>query len=84
MIARGGWCSKEVARPFEVGVRIFATSPIRDWEVDLVSSFFELLYSLKGRQGCEERICWIPSKRRKFEVKSYYHVSSITTSFPFP
>jgi hypothetical protein len=56
---------------------IFFTRPVHDWEVDLVSSFFELLYSLRVRQGGEDRICWIPSKRRKFEVRSYYHVLSI-------
>jgi hypothetical protein len=27
------------------------------------------------------RICWIPSKRHKFEVKSYYHVLTISTGF---
>jgi hypothetical protein len=59
------------------------TRPVHDWEVDLVSSFFELLYSLKVRQGGEDRICWIPSKRRKFEVRSYYHVLSILTSSLF-
>jgi hypothetical protein len=48
------------------------------------SSFFEMLYSLRVRQGGEDRICWIPSKRRKFEVRSYYHVLSIPASSPFP
>jgi hypothetical protein len=49
----------------------------------LVSSFFELLYSLILRQGDEDRICWIPFKRRKFEVRLYYHVVSILTSSSF-
>jgi hypothetical protein len=52
--------------------------------VDLVSSFFEMLYSLRVRQGDVDRICWIPSKRHKFEVKSYYHVLTIPTGSPFP
>jgi hypothetical protein len=38
------------------------TKPMNDWEVDLVTPFFDLLYSLKLRQGSEDKICWIPSK----------------------
>jgi hypothetical protein len=50
----------------------------------MVSSFAEMLYSLKIRQGYVDRICWIPSKRHKFEVKSYYHMLIVSTSFMFP
>jgi hypothetical protein len=39
-------------------------------EVDLVTSLFDLLYSFKLRQDGEDKICWIPSKRRRFEVRS--------------
>jgi hypothetical protein len=49
----------------------------------MVSSFFEM-YSLKVRQGDMDRICWIASKRHKFEVKSYYHVLTISMGFMFP
>jgi hypothetical protein len=42
----------------------------------VVSSFVELFYSHGVRQGGDDRNCWIPSKRKKFEVKSYYHVLS--------
>jgi hypothetical protein len=31
--------------------------------VDLVASFFELLYSIRLRQGGEDKICWIPSNK---------------------
>jgi len=56
---------------------------VHDWEVDLVSSFFGCC--ILSEEGKEERIefCWIPSKRRKFEVKSYYHVLSNYASFLF-
>ena len=57
---------------------------MHDWEMDFVSSFFELFYSLILRQGDEDRICWIPFKRRKFEVRLYYHVVSILNSSSFP
>jgi hypothetical protein len=59
---------------------IFFTRPMHDWEVDLVSSFFDPLYFLRVKQGGEVRICWIPSKRRKSEVRSY-HVLSIPGSY---
>jgi hypothetical protein len=52
--------------------------------VDLVSSFLEMLYSLRVRQRDVDRICWISFKRYKFEAKSYYHVLTILTSSPFP
>jgi hypothetical protein len=50
------------------------TRLVHDWEVDLVTSFFDLLYSLRLRQGIKDKICWIHSKRRTFEVISFYHV----------
>jgi hypothetical protein len=49
---------------------LFFTKLVLDWEVEVVTSFFELLYSHIIRQGGEDRICWIPSKRKKFEEKS--------------
>jgi hypothetical protein len=33
------------------------TRPVHDWEVDLVSRFFELLYSQRVRHGGEDKIC---------------------------
>jgi hypothetical protein len=35
---------------------IFFTRPVHDWEVEVVSSFFQL-YSHRLRQGGEDRIC---------------------------
>jgi hypothetical protein len=45
---------------------------MHDWKVEMISSFFEL-YSQRVRQGDEDNIYWIPSRRKMFEVKSYYH-----------
>jgi hypothetical protein len=44
--------------------------PIHDWDMEAVSQFFELLYSQHIRQGGVDKICWIPMKRKNFEVKS--------------
>jgi len=41
----------------------------------VVSRFFEM-YSLKVRYEGEDKICWISSRRKSFEVKSYYKVLS--------
>jgi hypothetical protein len=46
--------------------------PVHNWELEEVSSFFELLYSQQIRHGGEDKICWTPLKRKNFEVKSYY------------
>jgi hypothetical protein len=39
--------------------------------------FFKLLYSQKIRNGSEDKICWDPSKKKIFEVKSYLLLGSI-------
>jgi hypothetical protein len=64
-------------------IHCFFTRPAYDWEVEVVSSFFELLYSQRVRQEGDGRICWIPSKRKLFEVKSYYCVLSILGNSSF-
>jgi len=46
--------------------------------------FLNLLYSLKLSRGGEETMCWIPSKRRKFEVRSFYKALSHPTGSSFP
>jgi hypothetical protein len=38
------------------------TKPIQDWEVEVVLSFFERLYSFRLRQGDDDRIGWSASK----------------------
>jgi hypothetical protein len=49
----------------------------KDWEAEVVLAFFGMLYSLKWRQGREDCIRWIPSKRKKFEVQLFFHELSI-------
>jgi hypothetical protein len=48
----------------------------------VVTRFFEM-FSLKVRCEGEDKICWIPGRRKLFEVKSYYNVlsSPIQSSF---
>jgi hypothetical protein len=42
---------------------IIFTRQVPDWEVEMVLSFFERLYSLQLRHGEEDRIGWSPSNR---------------------
>jgi hypothetical protein len=49
---------------------------VHDWKMKVVSQFFELLYFQQIRQGGVDKICWLPLKRKNFEVKSYYKVMS--------
>jgi hypothetical protein len=53
--------------------------------VELAYSFFEMLYSLRvGQLGKETWIEYVGSfPRDKFEVKSFYHVLTISTGSPF-
>jgi hypothetical protein len=56
---------------------------VHDWEVKAVSRFFGLFYSQKVRYGGDDTICWIPSKRKSFEVKSYNQVLSTPVWYTF-
>jgi hypothetical protein len=62
---------------------ILFTRPVHDWNVEVVSLFFVLLYSFEGMKG-EDKICWILSRRKSFEMKSYYKVLSIPIHSSFP
>jgi hypothetical protein len=48
---------------------VYFVRSAQDWEVVLVLAFFEELYSFRRRQGSDDYIRWIPSKRKKFEVR---------------
>ena len=53
---------------------VIFSRPVHNWEMEVVSQYFELLYSQHIRQGGVDKICWIPVKRQNFEVKSNYQV----------
>jgi hypothetical protein len=44
-----------------------------------------MLYTLKVRSEGEDKMCWIPARKKSFQVKSYYKVlsSPIQSSFPW-
>lgn len=57
---------------------------VQDWEEELVSSLLNLLYSLRVRENCEDQMGWIYSRRKKFEVRSFYQILHITAENSFP
>ena len=48
--------------------------PAQDWELEVVDSFMELLYSLVIRPDCMDSLHWTPSRHGIFEVSSFYSV----------
>lgn len=50
---------------------VLFTRYAQDWEVEMVMSFFDKLYSTRIRHGEVDRVVWNLSKRRNFEVKTF-------------
>jgi hypothetical protein len=46
----------------------------QDWEVEMVISLYERLYSHRIQHGAVDRLVWSLSKRGHFEVMSFYKV----------
>ena len=57
---------------------------VQDWELDVISSFFEMLYSCRISQGIVDHIRWSPSKKGLFEVKLFYKALSSQNYEVFP
>ena len=48
----------------------------QDWEMEVVIDFYGKLYETRCHAGGVDRICWIPSKRKVFEVRYFFGVLS--------
>ena len=55
-----------------------------DWELESISNFFDLLYSVSPKVQGEDQICWKPSASKVFQVRSFYHVLSSKEGVTFP
>jgi hypothetical protein len=55
------------------------------WEVDVLASFFTLLYSIRLDSDGEDKLWWSPSRKGKFDVRSFYKILAYkeTTHFPW-
>ena len=47
---------------------------IHDWEVDMVASFYSLLYSFRSRREGEDKLWWKPSRKGTLDVRSYHKI----------
>jgi len=63
---------------------ILFARPVHDWEVEAVSRFFGILYNFKVSSEGEDKLCWVPARKKSFEVKSYYQLMSSPTQSSFP
>jgi len=56
-----------------------------DWEVDVLASFFTLLYSIRLDRDGKDKLWWSPSRKGKFDVRSFYKILAYkaTTNFPW-
>ena len=59
--------------------------PAQDWELELVASFIDLIYSGLRRKNVVDELCWIPPSKQTFDVRSFYRAvhSSIQLSLPW-
>ena len=71
------WTSGRVHWNFQ-----FRHSP-QDWEEDSFDRFLAIVYSSKVRGVDPNKVCWKPTKRRGFEVRSFY-LSFYTSTISFP
>jgi hypothetical protein len=62
---------------------VIFTRLVEDWEMEMILSFFERLYSFQVRHE-EDRLIWSPSKRGQFEVKLFYKVLNSQAGHLFP
>uniref|UniRef100_A0A2N9IEM8 Reverse transcriptase zinc-binding domain-containing protein n=1 Tax=Fagus sylvatica TaxID=28930 RepID=A0A2N9IEM8_FAGSY len=44
----------------------------QDWELESISSFFDLLYSTNILSTEKDKMCWKPARTKGFQVKSFY------------
>jgi len=55
-----------------------------DWEVDVLTSFFTLLYSTSLDRDGEDKLWWSPSRKGKFDVRSFYEALAFKETSFFP
>uniref|UniRef100_A0A2N9G3B1 Reverse transcriptase zinc-binding domain-containing protein n=1 Tax=Fagus sylvatica TaxID=28930 RepID=A0A2N9G3B1_FAGSY len=48
--------------------------PVQDWEMESLSSFLNLLYSVQVQSNNNDKLCWKPTPQLGFKVSSYYEL----------
>ena len=57
---------------------------VHDWELESISAFLDLLYSVSVREHGEDKLCWKPAGSKGFEVRSYNRALSPSRAMSFP
>jgi hypothetical protein len=57
---------------------------IHDWEVEVVTSFYQRLQTVSIRMGHQDKLWWSPSKRGRFKVKDFFRALSNEEDYGFP
>jgi hypothetical protein len=55
-----------------------------DWEVVVFASFYSLLYSSSKSRVGEDKLWWTPSRKGKFDVRSFYKALVCMDAVSFP
>jgi hypothetical protein len=63
---------------------VLFTRYAQDWEVEMVISFYELLYFIRIRHREVDRVVWNLSKKMNFEVKTFYKALVCHEAAQFP
>jgi hypothetical protein len=58
--------------------------PVQDWEMESLSSFLNLLYSVQVQSNNNDKLCWKPTPQLGFKVSSYYEVLNRREDYTFP
>jgi len=55
-----------------------------DWEVDVLASFFTLLYSIRFDRDGVDKLWWSSSRKRMFDVRSFHKILAYKETAHFP
>jgi hypothetical protein len=57
---------------------------VYDWELEVLASFYTLLYSHRMSREGEDKIWWVPSSKGKFDVRLFYNILARKEASHFP
>jgi hypothetical protein len=57
---------------------------VHDWELEVLASFYTLLYLYRMSREGEDKIWWVSSSKGKFDVRSFHNILASKEANPFP
>jgi len=71
-------------KTIQIQLNVSFAREAHDWEVNIFTSLFRVLYSARVRQGNKNKLWWVPSKRILFKVRSFYCSLICSEGYCFP